>query len=894
MDRNLFRYVWRHTRRDQLAVLAVVLLSVPFYFASLDLPRRIVNEAIMGKPFEAGSTVTAFSLSIPLPAALGGSIPLTPALSLTQAGLLFTLAGLYLALVVVNGALKYWINVAKGVLGERMLRRMRYELFGYALRFSPESLRSVKSAEAATVIKDEVEPVGGFVGEAFIQPAFLSVQALTALAFIFVQNVWLGLMTAAVIGAQFTVIPRLRRELLRLGRERQIESRQLAGRISETVEGLELVRVHETAAWERAEFAGRLHRLFDLRLRIYKRKFLVKFLNNFLAQVTPFLFFAVGGYLALTGRLDLGQLVAVIAAYRELPPPLKELIDWDQQRQDVQIKYEQVVAFFASDRLVPARALDGGEDSVPDAPREIAVRELRVLDQGGAPLVDGATFRLELPAHVALLGSDGPAAGAFARLVGHRARPQAGSVTLDGVELADLPPLAGSRLVAYAGADPMLVSGTLRDNLTYGLRRRVVGTLARSDPDAARRLDEAIRTGNATEAIDDEWVNASLAGIDEPERLDDHLVELLRTLGFTKELFAFGLASTVDGRRWPGFSERIVAARRALRERLVARSQAHLVYPFDREHYNVHASIGENLLLGAPTGPALAGRALIDDPGVRRILLRSGLLDDLETIGAQLAAFTTGLFDGLSPSHALVERFSLLPPDEIAEYKALLARRDRGGRLGLDERLRLVALSLLYLEPRHRLGLLDDEIRRRVVEVRHEVQALLVLRPDPGVAFYEPDAYCPAAPLKCNLLFGRVNQSVAEAQAVVAGLVEDVARESGLVADIERAGLERQVGPSGRFLTPAQRAAVNVARVLVKRPTILVLDGALAPFGETGAAALRPVIRAMMADRTLIAVVPNAASAAALPQTLRFRDGRAFLETGEAMPTAARPQAAAE
>ncbi|KAA2238230.1 ABC transporter ATP-binding protein [Salinarimonas soli] len=891
MERNLFRYVWRHTRREQLTVLAVVVLSTPFYFASLDLPRRIVNEAILGTPFAASPAVTALALTIPLPGWLGGPIWLTDGVALSQSQLLFTLAGLYLALVVVNGAFKYWINLAKGVLGERMLRRMRYELFGFTLRFSPDSLRSVKGAEAATVVKDEVEPIGGFVGEAFIQPALLSVQALTALAFIFVQNLWLGLMTAGVIAAQFTVIPRLRRELLRLGRERQLESRQLAGRISETIESLELVRVHETAGWEQAEFSGRLHRLFDLRLRIYQRKFLVKFLNNFLAQVTPFLFFAVGGYLALQGTLNIGQLVAVIAAYRELPPPLKELIDWDQQRQDVQIKYEQVIAFFGPDRLLPARAPDDTDDPA-EAPGTLSLRDLHVVDQTGALVIDGVTLDIALPAHVALVASDGPAASAFARMVGQRARPRDGSVLLDGVELADLPPLSGSRLVAYAGADPMLISGTLRDNLTYGLRRRVVRRLSRPGPDAARRLEEALRTGNATDTIDDEWVDASLAGLDSTDRLDETLVHLLRSLGFKKELFAFGLASTVDGRRWAGFPERIVEARHALREHLVERGQAHLVAPFDWERFNLHASLGENILFGAPTGPALAGRGLIDDPGVRRILVRTGLLDDLEVIGARLAAFMAGLFEGLPPSHALVERYSLLPADEIAEFKAMVARRDRGARLALDERLRLVALSLLYLEPRHRLGLLDDEIRHRVVEVRREVRALLAARPDPGVEFYENDAYVPAAPLKCNLLFGRVNQSVAEAQDVVTRLIEEVAAETGLVPDIERAGLDRQVGPNGRFLTPPQRAAVNLARVLIKRPAILVIDGSLAPFGENAAAAIRPLIRGMMADRTLIAVVPTAA-AVKLPLALRFKGGSAVLETVEAPPVAQSPPLAA-
>ena len=106
------------------------------------------------------------------------------------------------------------------------------------------------------------------------------------------------------------------------------------------------MRVNDTSNWERAEISSRLARIFFIRFDIYQWKFLVKFINNILAQVTPFVFYLVGGYLAITGRLDIGQLVAVIAAYKELPSPLKDLIDWDQQRLDVQVKYTQVVEQF--------------------------------------------------------------------------------------------------------------------------------------------------------------------------------------------------------------------------------------------------------------------------------------------------------------------------------------------------------------------------------------------------------------------------------------------------------------------------------------------------------------------------------------------------------------------
>ncbi|MFI4996184.1 MAG: hypothetical protein ACHQAQ_10425, partial [Hyphomicrobiales bacterium] len=76
IDKSFFRYVWRNSRREQIAILLIVLASLPLYFWSLDLPKSIVNDAIVGKAFKVGEetvkTITAFRMSFSLPNFLGG------------------------------------------------------------------------------------------------------------------------------------------------------------------------------------------------------------------------------------------------------------------------------------------------------------------------------------------------------------------------------------------------------------------------------------------------------------------------------------------------------------------------------------------------------------------------------------------------------------------------------------------------------------------------------------------------------------------------------------------------------------------------------------------------------------------------------------------------------
>ena len=882
MTKSLFRYVWRHSKRDQLTIFAVVLVSLPFYYISLDLPRKIVNEAIQGRAFENGTMTASFlELSLSWPKWLGGgSTELFPGFQVGRLELLFGLSLLFLFFVLVNGFIKYWINVAKGALGERMLRRLRFELFASSLRFKPEALRNVRSAEAATIIKDEVEPIGGFIGDAFIQPVLLGTQAITALLFILIQSLWLGLLAGGVVGIQFIVIPRMRRELLRLGRLRQIASRRFAGRVSEVIDGMEAVRVHNTAAWERAEIGGRLHELFDIRFRIYKRKFVVKFLNNLLAQMTPFFFYAVGGYFALSGRLDIGQLVAVIAAYRELPPPLKELIDWDQQRLDVQVKYDQVVAYFSPDKLVHED--EAAQDGI-DVPLtgDLVVSGLQANDYHGTALLVGSDIRASLPARLAILQDGTAAAGILARALACLPQDHSGHLTIGGHDLAELSRAAAGRRIAYAGAEPILFPGTLRSNLVYGLRQCQIGEVA-VDADEQIRLVEANRTGNPVETVVADWVDLERSGFADPAEFDRHLLKLLAEIGLDDDIYRFGLTGMIDPERQPALASRIVEARARLRARLECDGMSDLVEFFDPTRYNEQATIVENLLFGEPTSKALVGRAIVEHEGFRAVLDKAGLTDDLVMMGARIAETMTDIFRGVPAGHPLFDQFSFVHAEELGEFEDIVKRSRARGRGGLrrDDRMRLLALPLAYVEPRHRLGLLDDGMRERLLAARALVHEMLGASAEPDVVFYDPETVNIAAPVRDNLLFGRVNETMADAREQIRALASEIIQEMELSEEIQRVGLDHEVGPAGRRLTSIQRASVSLLRCVVKQPDLLVVDGAMAPFGERRLDHLIRFLGEATEGRTLVVVLPNDSHVELFDHAIQFVDKRAVLADG--------------
>ena len=836
MERSLFTFIFRHSKREQLMIVPLVVASMLIYFSMLDLPKAIINEAIQGKRFPEAESVVAFlKLHITLPAFLGGdTLKLFDGFALEQLPYLVALTFAFLALIVVNGGLKFQINTMKGRLGERMLRRLRYSLFDHILRFPLARFRRVKSAELATMVKDEVEPLGGFVGESMITPLFLAGEALTAMFFIMYQHVYLGCIALGVVFTQAIIIPKMRRRLLALAKERQLSARQLAGRIAEVADGTVEVHANDTSNYERAEISGRLGRIFRIRFEFYQRKFLIKFLNNFLSQVAPFLFYLVGGYLVIKGKLDIGTLVAVIAAYKDLPSPIKELIDWDQQRLDVQIKYTQVVEQFTVEDVLPPEIQ--APAAAPQLPQSGAVRvaNLTLAGEAGSKLIDGVSFEVGLDQHVAILGSHAAGTGELTQMLARLIMPSSGRIEVGGIDMTKAPEAVTGRALAYVGPTAYLFPISVRDNLLYGLRHYPIREAVYEGKELAAREfqeSEARRTDSTLLDFNADWTDYASAGATGPEDMEVRIAEVLKTVELEETIFELGLRSSVDPSHYPGLAENVLRAREAMRARLAAPGMQGLVELFDADKYNRNATLAENLLFGTPIGKKTFDiDNLASSPYVQQLLSETGLAEDLLKMGHKLAETMVELFSGLPPGHEFFERFSFIRQDDLPEVKAVLGRVADAGVAGIDaaDRALLLALPFKMIPARHRLGLMDEAFEARILEARRYFAERLPADLQHGVEFFDAARYNGAATLQDNILFGKVATGQAQASARIGTMLQEVLAELQMRPQVVSIGLSYGVGVGGARLASADRQKVAIARALLKRPAVLILDQAAA------------------------------------------------------------------
>jgi putative ABC transport system ATP-binding protein len=869
VETSLYRYILNHSLRQQVLLTIMAVVSFPFLYLFYDLPKKIVNGAIEGK-------------KITFPVELYG-------FHFNQIEYLSLLCAGFLVLIFVNQGFKYFINVSRGLTGERMLRRLRYDLYARVLRFPLPAFRKKSSGMIINMINTEVEPLGGFIGDAFALPVFQGGTLLVILGFLMWQNPMIGFAAIAMYPVQFVIIPRLQRKVNLLSKQRVRMVRLMSDRIGETVSGINEIRAHGTARLELAEFSSRLGSIFWVRFKIYLWKFVIKFVNNSISQIGPFFFYSIGGYLVITGKLEIGTLVAALGAQKDLAAPWKELLAYYQQQQDARIKFEQVVEQFDIPGMAEYESIVAEPDFEQRFEGEVAGTNLAFVDESGSALVEGASFRFPIGQHVAIVGDAASGKDTLARLIARQYMWTGGTLRIGEANLAQLPePLIGRR-IGYVGEGAYLFSASVRENLFYGLKQRPVSLRAEQAEETAARNKahkESLASGNSTDDHDAEWVDYEAVGVTGEAELVQRAVEALAIVDMESDIYRLGIRGRIEATTRPELAERFLAARTALRERLKDPEIAPLVEVFDEDSYNANATLGENLLFGTPVGDAFNMDRLAENPYVLSVVAKAGLTGDLLEAGRRVAQTMVELFADLPPGHEFFEQFSFIRSDDLPEFQAMLNRVERLGIAGVTDEDRTMLLSLPFrvVEARHRLDVIDAKMQERVLEARRIFAAELPAKLKGAVEFFDSSRWNTAATIQDNILFGKTAYGQAQGGDRVAALIGEVIEQLSLRRAVMEVGLDYQVGIGGSRLSTAQRQKLGIARAVIKRPDILVLGDALAVFDGATQTRILDALRREFAGRGLVVTLDTAEAAKGIETIIEMREGRIVRQENAATP----------
>ena len=306
MVKDLYRYIWKVSARDQvlLSLLAVALFLIEL--APLELQRRIVNGAVEGRGFE-----------------FVGQLCLV-----------------YAAVALVQGGLKLVMNVYRGSVSEAANRRLRMQMNPPATAASANAAAPGEKGVKISIIVSEIESVGGFVGSSFSEPLLNAGMLLSILGYMIFTQPWMALIALLIFCPQLLFIPFLQEAINRRTRRR-----------IETMRALSVDIVNEAADREgggtQQTFRRRVGNVYRLNMEIFVRKFGMNFLMNLLYQLGVIGILAVGGWLVLQGKTEVGTIVAFISGLSRMNDPWGDLVDFFRNLTNTGLKYRMIAAHFA-------------------------------------------------------------------------------------------------------------------------------------------------------------------------------------------------------------------------------------------------------------------------------------------------------------------------------------------------------------------------------------------------------------------------------------------------------------------------------------------------------------------------------------------------------------------
>ncbi len=826
METNLVKYIWKYSRKQQLVVVAATMLSFPILYLTLELPKIIINDALSG--VSAQKNLFGWQLS--------------PVVFLT------VLCVSLLVLVIGNGIIKMRLNTYKGVLGERLIRRLRYTLLQNILRFPLPYFSRISSGELISTVTAETEPLGGYIGESIAMPLFQGGTMITVLIFMFMQNWMLGLISIALIPVQGYLIPKLQQQVNKLKKERVRHVRRLSEQIGETVAGSTEIRLHGTQPYTLAGYSHRLGDLFEIRMKIFKKKYFMKFLNNTISQITPFMFYLFGGYLVIKGELTVGALVAAIAAYKELTNPWRELLNYYQLHEDSKIKYQQIVELFNPDQLVDVDEVETVDEAIP-LKGKLDLDSVSWRDENGNTVLSGLSLQIPAGATVAITGEYTVRRARLAHLLAGIEQPFSGSIKIDEQIMATVPDSILRRRVAIQGPDPHMFVGTISENIEYGLLQHEPDH--NGDDVDQTALSEALAAGNRA-PLNTGWLDYRQAGEPDRARSAQWLQRVINAIGAGRVIEDRRLFEILDPAEKPELSSRLLVARTEIQKQLSQLPAASFVAHFDPEVFNTNASIMENILFGIPTDERLQNEERELHPYLIETIDKQLLTPRATLVGLQLARHLLSAHTNNTLTHRELEHFSLSEDGMVERIKTTLDSKKAGKEMTAESRNLLVCLFLQLIPERHTFVRLSERAMSRILQARRDFQQYLPAELENSVEFFKKDKYHSHLTVKDNLLFGRMSLSQPAASRAVDELITRVISDLDLDEPLLLLFGESQVGISGSRLPQIARHRLALGRSLLKKPSLLIFHDSLSLLDAEEKQSVRQSVRELLPDCTII------------------------------------------
>jgi ABC-type multidrug transport system fused ATPase/permease subunit len=266
--------------------------------------------------------------------------------------------------------------------------------------------------------------------------------------------------------------------------------------LQEALSCLRVVKAFGQEEREQRRYADQSWIALRARLRLETQRELFSQVLGLVSRLDRTLILLLGAYHVLEGRLTVGELLVIMNYVGQIHDPIESIGDALTNMQNTLISAERAFEVLDIEPEVrdrpDARTLEHIEG-------RIGFEDVSFAYVPGRPVVRDISFTAEPGDVVAIVGPTGAGKTTLASLIMRFYDPQSGRVTLDGHDLRDLTVRTLRDNIPLVLQEPILFSGTIRDNIAYGrpeasLEQIEAAARAANAHDFISALDQAYET----------------------------------------------------------------------------------------------------------------------------------------------------------------------------------------------------------------------------------------------------------------------------------------------------------------------------------------------------------------------------------------------------------------
>ena len=378
---------------------------------------------------------------------------------------LHLLMGGLLALYVVFAIASYWRSYLAGLAGHRLIFDLRMQLYQHVQRMSLSFFdRQRIGAVVARMISD-IASAQNFVGSAFVNTMMDLSSVLVIVVLLLVWHWKLALVALAVLPFYVWLSYRLTRRIRQKSRDIHDQLQEISGDLHEQFAAMSTIQSFTREEAEAREFRKQSERFLDTVLANVRLQAIALGGTGFLTAIGPIVVLWFGALEVWAGSLSVGTLMAFYAYLGLLYQPVQRLTELNLILTNSLSAMDRIFEVFDTYPEVRERP---GAHELGRVRGEVELEDVTFAYAGRPPVLEG--FSLDVPAGqtVALVGPSGAGKSTLVKLLARFYDVARGRIAVDGMDVRDVTLMSLRQNIAIVAQEPILLSGTLAENLRYG------------------------------------------------------------------------------------------------------------------------------------------------------------------------------------------------------------------------------------------------------------------------------------------------------------------------------------------------------------------------------------------------------------------------------------------